>query len=120
MCALVARGAWPWALAWVLAAAPVIGAPAGTTLSSDIAPQNLGAALEAFGESTGLSVNWPPDVDMLPSPGARAGLSLEKALRQLLCGTGLAFEFPTELSVRIYAQSEGRAPATSEACAAPE
>jgi outer membrane receptor protein involved in Fe transport len=109
-----------WALAWVLAAAPVIGAPAGATLSSDIAPQSLGSALEAFGEITGLSVNWPPDMDALPSPGARAGLSLEKALQQLLRGTGLTFEFPTERSVRIYPQSEGASPAAPAPAAAPE
>lgn len=120
MRAIVPRNAWPWALAWVLATAPVIGAPAGATLSSDIAPQSLGAALEAFGESTGLSVNWPPDTDLLPSPGARAGLSLEKALQQLLRGTGLTFEFPTERSVRIYPQSESAAPAVPESPAAPE
>jgi len=124
MRALVRRGAWLWALAWVLAwvlaAAPAIGAPAGTTLSSEIAPQNLGAALEAFAEITGLSVNWPPEVEMLPSPGTRAGLSLERALQQLLRGTGLGFEFPTERSVRIYPQTEGGASATSQPGAAPE
>ncbi|HYL69915.1 MAG TPA: TonB-dependent receptor plug domain-containing protein, partial [Candidatus Dormibacteraeota bacterium] len=114
MRARVPRGAWPWALAWVLAAAPVIGAPPRGTLSRDIAPQTLGAALEAFGESTGLSVDWPPDRGRLPSRGARAGASLKKALQQLLRGTGLTFEFPTERSVRIYLKSEGAAPATSE------
>jgi iron complex outermembrane receptor protein len=114
MRALVPRGAWPWALAWVLAAAPVIGAPPRGTLSRDIAPQTLGAALEAFGESTGLSVDWPPDRGLLASRGARAGASLKKALQQLLRGTDLTFEFPTERSVRIYPKSEGAAPATSE------
>ena len=82
MRSLLPGAALPWALVWVLAAAPVAGAPAGAILSSDIPPQSLGAALEAFGESTGLSVHWPPETDTLPSPGARAGLSLEKALRQ--------------------------------------
>ena len=120
MRALVPRGAWRWALAWVLAAAPVSGAPAGARLSSDIAPQSLAAALEAFGESTGLTVNWPPDKDLLPSPGARAGLSLDKALQQLLRGTSLAFEFPTERSVRIYPQSESAAPAAPQPVAASE
>lgn len=102
--------ALPWVLVCVLAAAPVAGAPAGANLSSDIAPQGLAAALEAFGESTGLSVHWPPEADTLQSPGARQGLSLEKALQQLLQGTGLTFEFPTERSVRIHPQGEGAEP----------
>src|SRR4029077_15369730 len=112
--------ALPWALVWVLAAARVTGAPAGATLSIDIPPQSLGAALEAFAESTGLSVPWPPETDTLQSPGARAGLSLEKALQQLVRGTGLTFEFPTERSVRIYPQSEGAAPARPEPAASAE
>ena len=120
MRSLLPGAALPWALVWVLAAAPVAGAPAGAILSSDIPPQSLGAALEAFGESTGLSVHWPPETDTLPSPGARAGLSLEKALRELLQGTGLTFEFPTERSVRIHPQSEGAAPAKAEPAAAAE
>lgn len=120
MRALVPRGAWPWALAWVLAAAPVSGAPADATLSSDIAAQSLAAVLDAFAASTGLSVNWPPDKDLLPSPGAHAGLSLKKALQQLLQGTGLTFEFPTERSVRIYPQSEDAAAATPQPAAPPE
>ncbi len=120
MRAFLPGAALPWALVWVLAAAPVAGAPAGATLSIDIPPQSLGAALEAFGESTGMSVHWPPDADTLQSPGARAGLSLEKALQQLLRGTGLTFEFPTERSVRIHPQSEGAAPATPEPAAPAE
>ncbi len=120
MRAFLPGAALPWALVWVLAAAPVAGAPAGATLSIDIPPQTLGAALEAFGESTGMSVHWPPDADTLQSPGARAGLSLEKALQQLLRGTGLTFEFPTERSVRIHPQSEGAAPATPEPAAPAE
>ena len=72
MRAFLPGAALPWALVWVLAAAPVAGAPAGATLSIDIPPQSLGAALEAFGESTGMSVHWPPDADTLQSPGARA------------------------------------------------
>jgi iron complex outermembrane recepter protein len=120
MRSLLPGAALPWALVWVLAAAPVTGAPAGATLSIDIPPQSLGAALEAFAESTGLSVHWPPETDTLQSPGARAGLSLEKALQQLLRGTGLTFEFPTERSVRIYPQTEGAAPARPEPATAAE
>jgi iron complex outermembrane receptor protein len=122
MRALVARGAWAWALAWALVAAPVIAAPLSGTLSSDIAPQNLGAALEAFAEKTGLSVDWTSAgaMAMQPTPGARAGLSLDEALQRLLRGSGLTYESLTEHYVRIYPQSEGRGSATPEATATPE
>ena len=109
-----------WALLWLLAAAPAASAPAGATLSVDIPPQSLGTALEAFAEITGLSVHWPPETDALESSGAQAGLTLERALHQLLQGTGLTSEFPTERSVRIYPQTEGAAPARDEPAAAAE
>ena len=88
-------------LLWAYAAP----AAAATTLSASIPPQSLESALEKFAELAHMSVTWPPEVDAggLRSPGAHAGLSPQKALAELLQGTGLTFAFAGERTVRIYA-----------------
>ena len=86
---------------WGYAAA----AAAPATLTTSIPPQSLESALEKFAELAHVSVTWPPEVDAggLRSPGTHAGLSPQKALAELLQGTGLTFAFAGERTVRIYA-----------------
>src|SRR5215472_4329728 len=74
-------------------------------LSADIPPENLGRALEAFTELTQVSVTWPPEIDAgaLRSHGAHAGIAPQRALAELLQGTGLTFEFVGERTVAIHA-----------------
>src|SRR6266404_5948940 len=78
-----------------------VPAPASPRLSTDIPAQSLAAALTLFGETTGLSVSWPPGAADLHSPGARSGLTPQEALEELLRGTSLRFEFLNERSVKI-------------------
>ncbi len=78
-----------------------VPAPASPRLSADVPAQSLAAALTLFGETTGLSVSWPPGTADLHSPGARAGLTPQEALEALLRGTSLTFEFLNERSVKI-------------------
>jgi outer membrane receptor protein involved in Fe transport len=103
---LLATLAWGYAVA----AAP----PA--TLSADIPPQNLASALQAFTELTQVSVTWPPEMDAgaLHSHFAHAGIAPQRALAELLQGTGLTFEFVGERTVAIHAP-----PRQSDAVRAP-
>src|SRR6266478_368646 len=78
-----------------------VPAPASPRLSADVPAQSLAAALTFFGETTGLSVSWPPGTDDLHSPGAPSGLTPQEALEALLRGTGLGFEFLNERTVKI-------------------
>lgn len=67
-----------------------------------IPAQNLGSALQMLAKQRGFHiVYFANDVGDLPSGGAAAGLSTEKALRQLLDGTGLAFRYLDENTVTI-------------------
>lgn len=112
------RAALGWSLALVLAAAPVIAAPAGATLGSAIAPQSLTTALYAFEEITGLSVSWEGlDLAALDSRGAHAGVPLETALEELLRDTGLRAKFQAERLVKILPRS--RAAIAPESAPAP-
>lgn len=89
------------ALVWAYAAYAAPPAPVG----ADIRAQSLESALERFTELTHVSVSWPPEVDAgsLSSPGTHAGLSPQKALAELLQGTGLTFAFVGDRTVTIYA-----------------
>jgi len=90
------------------------GVPTSPTLSADIPAQSLAAALSAFGETTGLSVFWPPEMDTRQSPGAHSGLTPERALSELLHCTGLTFEFQNARTVRIYPESQPESACTVE------
>jgi outer membrane receptor protein involved in Fe transport len=86
----------------------VLGFWAGTAksepmLSAAIAPQPLAAALSEFAHQTGLQLVYVSQIAAgRTSKGALAGLSPKEALRQLLDGTGLSFEFLNPRTVRIY------------------
>ncbi len=81
------------------------------SLSADIGPQPLSAALADFAHQTGLQLVYVSQIAArLTSKGARAGTSATEALTQLLEGTGLRFEFLNARTVRIY-ESDAVAPA---------
>jgi len=87
-------------------------AESDAALSTAIAPQPLAAALADFAHQTGLQLVYVSQIAAgRTSKGARAGLSRDEALTQLLEGTGLAFQFLNVRTVRIF-ESVAVAPTT--------
>ena len=79
------------------------GADSVVRLSADIGPRPVAEALAAFGRQTGLQLIYVSTIaEAEQSKGARAGLTAFEALTQLLDGTGLAFEFLNDRTVRIF------------------
>ena len=79
------------------------GADSTLRLSADIGPRPVAEALAAFGRQTGLQLIYVSTIaEAQQSKGARAGLTTSEALTQLLDGTGLAFEFLNDRTVRIF------------------
>jgi outer membrane receptor protein involved in Fe transport len=79
------------------------GAASTLRLSADIGPRPVAEALAAFGRQTGLQLIYVSTIaETQQSKGARAGLTASDALTQLLDGTGLAFEFLNDRTVRIF------------------
>jgi outer membrane receptor protein involved in Fe transport len=75
-------------------------------LSHDIAAQPLAQALGEFANQTGLQLIYVSEIAATQSSrGAPRGLAVPDALRQLLAGTGLGFEFLNNRTVRIIAGS---------------
>ncbi len=75
-------------------------------VSLDIQPQPVRAALQAFGDQTGMQVLYRiGDVskDGVTSAAVRGELSAREALERLLANTGLKYEFINERTVRISA-----------------
>lgn len=99
-------------------AAPV-AAPAQPLLGADIAPQALAGALSTFGQTTGLAVHWPPEMDAVPSPGAHAGLPPGRALAELLHCTGLTFVFQNPRTVDVHPAGQPEPGCGDEPLAAP-
>ena len=90
-----------WALVALLGAA-ASRAQSTARLAADIPPQPLAEALAAYARQTGLQLVFVSELARGKiSKGARAGLTQDAALTQLLDGTGLGFEFMNERSVRI-------------------
>ena len=110
-CGLLAAG--------LLASSP--GAQADTALTEAIAPQPVVKALTAFAHQTGLQLVFVSAVAGEQwSKGARAGLSVTDALRELLDGTGLTFTYLNPRALRIAPlpappPSVGPAPTSSAA-----
>jgi len=101
---LMRRAAQPASLLALLAlACTAIAAPPTTPLSADIPPQTLEHAIQLFQELTHLNVNWPHDFDAsrVQSPGARAGLAPQAALRELLRNSGLEIQTADEHNVKL-------------------
>jgi iron complex outermembrane recepter protein len=81
-------------------------ANAEPALSTAIAPQPLTAALADFARQTGLQLIYLSQIAAgISSKGAKAGLAVSAAVKQLLDGTGLGFQFLNERTVRIYVPS---------------
>jgi outer membrane receptor protein involved in Fe transport len=79
------------------------GAASTLRLSADIGPRPVAEALAAFGRQTGLQLIYVSTIaETQQSKGARAGLTASEALAQLLDGTGLAFEFLNDRTVRVF------------------
>jgi outer membrane receptor protein involved in Fe transport len=77
---------------------------ASEKLSHDIAAQPLAQALGEFAEQTGLQLIYISEIAATQaSNGAARGVAAPDALRQLLAGTGLGFEFLNDRTVRILA-----------------
>ena len=99
-------------------------AEASAELSHDIAAQPLAQALSEFANQTGLQLIYVSEIAAKQaSNGASRGLAAPDALRRLLAGTGLRFEFLNDRTVRIFAGSHcalpsgcaGRVPARGRA-----
>ena len=66
--------------------------PTAAPVAIDIAPQPLGDALLQWAAQTRVRVFYPPEaVAGIASPGLRATLAPEDALRALLKGTGVSY-----------------------------
>jgi outer membrane receptor protein involved in Fe transport len=90
-------------LVWGSVLASASGADSTPRLSTDIAARPVAEALAAFGRQTGLQLIYVSTIaETQQSKGARAGLPAFEALTQLLDGTGLAFEFLNDRTVRIF------------------
>jgi hypothetical protein len=78
-------------------------ANAEPVLSKAIAPQPLPAALADFARQTGLQLIYLSQIAAgVTSKGANAGIPVSAALKQLLEGSGLTFQFLNARTVRIY------------------
>jgi outer membrane receptor protein involved in Fe transport len=79
-------------------------AEASDKLSHDIVAQPLAQALGDFADQTGLQLIYVSEIAATQaSKGAPRGLEAPDALRRLLAGTGLGFEFLNDRTVRILA-----------------
>ena len=82
-------------LPWVLASNPVVAAAAsvaenpGSEFSFDIAATTLDEALTRFTEQSGISVGMAGTLPRLRTPRVSGRLSAQRALQQLLSGSGL-------------------------------
>jgi iron complex outermembrane recepter protein len=89
-------------------------ATADPTLSAPIAPQPLADALADFAHQTGLQLVYISRIATgLSSKGAKSGLAPAEALKQLLEGTGLNFQFINARTIRIYSAPAPAAPVQS-------
>jgi iron complex outermembrane recepter protein len=81
-------------------------AQASRVVAFDIPAQPLGAALTAFGRQSGLQIAVDTAAVAGKNSGAVVGaMSLEQALRQLLLGTGLTFQFTSATAVTVAGAS---------------
>jgi hypothetical protein len=82
--------------------------------SAPFPSQPLADALDAFAKKTGYQLVYRSELAVgMMSKGADGGLTAEQTLRQLLRGTGLAFQFINERTVVIYRSSDTSSPSNS-------
>lgn len=95
------------------AALPALGAPQVNLLAQttplfkfDIGAGSLGEAVAAFQKVTGLRITMTREgFDILPSPGIRGEFTAERALQQLLAGTGIAYRYTAADTVSLDLQT---------------
>jgi iron complex outermembrane recepter protein len=89
-------------------------------LSVDIAAGPVADALTEFARQTGLQLVYVSELAAgRASRGAHAGASAADALAQLLAGTGLAFAFINDRTVRIFVAPSAEPPAPAAVPVAP-
>jgi hypothetical protein len=89
--------------ATIAIAAHSAAAQPAATLTAGIEPQSLAGALNDFATQTGLQLIYVSRIVAAErSAGAPGGLPPHEALGRLLEGTGLAFAFLNDRTVRIY------------------
>jgi outer membrane receptor for ferric coprogen and ferric-rhodotorulic acid len=87
-----------------LGLAPPVCAAGGlaATANFDISPQRLPSAMLRYSEQSGVQVTSPAELLAgRDSPGVKGALSGQRALTQLLAGTGLEFEVVDDTTVAI-------------------
>jgi iron complex outermembrane receptor protein len=88
--------------------APRLEAQASRTVAFDIPAQPLAQALTAFGRQSGLQVAFDPAAAAGKTSVALSGLmATEQALRVLLGGTGLSYQFTSAGAVTISGAASG-------------
>ncbi len=81
-----------------------VPAPNASVRRFDIPPGPLGQALDAFQEATGLSVEVADEsIRDLGTSGVQGVFTAEKALQELLAGTGVTFRFTAARTVMARA-----------------
>jgi iron complex outermembrane recepter protein len=92
-------------------AAPVWAAGGlGATANFDISPQRLPSAMLRYSEQSGVQVTSPAELLAdRDSPGVKGALSGQRALTQLLAGTGLEFDAVDDTTVAIRIAHAGSA-----------
>lgn len=97
---------------WILAVSGITPLSAATGLAAtthfDISPQRLPAALLRYSEQSGVQVTSPAELLAgRDSPGVRGDFIAQRALTQLLTGTGLEFDVVDDTTVAIHAERGG-------------
>ncbi len=92
----------PW-LGWLCAAAlfcPHTGHAQG--IRFDVPPQSLGTALDSLAKEAGLQILYPPEaVEGLRTRGVQGEYTPQEAIKRLLDGTGLHYQFLKDNTVTV-------------------
>ncbi len=90
-------------LGWLCAAAllcPHTGYAQGVRF--DVPPQSLGTALDSLAKEVGLQILYPPEaVEGLTTRGVQGEYTPQEAIKRLLDGTGLRYEFLKDNTVTV-------------------
>ena len=92
----------------VLAQEPPLEAQAGRTATFDIPSQPLAQALTAFGRQSGMQIAVDTAAVAGKTSGSVSGtMTAEQALRQLLAGSGLTYQFTSANAVTVAGAAPG-------------
>jgi len=96
----------------VFAQEPPLEAQAGRSANFDIPAQPLAQALTAFGRQSGMQIAVDTaSVAGKASAGVSGTMTAEQALRQLLAGSGLSYQFTSGNAVTVTGAAPAAAPA---------